>query len=305
MSDTNRTGLAFVKETTWGTTPASALQTLRYTGESLDYTVETTKSNEIRSDRNISDLTVVGFTASGGFNFELSYGTFDELLAGALMSTWATDVLKNGTTETSFTIERSHEDLTKFFTFTGMEVNTLSMTASAGAILTGSMDFMGKACTVSGASAGTGAATDATTTDVLNAMNNVGTITEGGSALSGVFINELSFNINNNLRSLKAIGTTGAADMGMGNFDCSGTLNCYFANTDLYTKFINGTASSLSFNTTDAAGNYYTFSFPNIKFSSDKINAGGINGDVMEQLGWTALYDSSEGCAMSITRHSA
>ena len=302
MSDANRTGLAFVKEAAWGTTPSSVLQTLRLTGESLDYPVETTASNELRADRNTSDLVTVGFAASGGFDFELSCTTFDALMEGALCSTWATDVLKNGVTETSFTVERAHSDLTQFFAFTGMEVDTFSITASAGAILTGSFGFQGKDCAIDTSTVGSSTATAATTTAVLNAMNNVGTIKEGGSVMSGVFISELSFNVANNLRALKAIGSTGAADMGMGEFSCSGSLSVYFANTDLYTKFLAGTASSLEFTATDAAGNAYKFEFPNVKFSSDKINAGGKNGDVMEQLGWTALYDSSAGASMVIPR---
>jgi len=88
MSDSNRTKLSFVEETTWGVTPASALQILRWTGESLKYGISSAQSSEIRSDRNISELFLNDASVTGGFDFELSYGTYDDLLEGALWSDW-------------------------------------------------------------------------------------------------------------------------------------------------------------------------------------------------------------------------
>ena len=85
-TDSNRAGLAYLKEATWGTTPASALTDLRWTGESFSGGITTTKSAEIRSDRQTTDLILTGSEGSGGFNFELSYSDFDELLEGALWS---------------------------------------------------------------------------------------------------------------------------------------------------------------------------------------------------------------------------
>lgn len=86
MSDSNRVGLYYVKETNWGETPSSALTELRYTGESLSYAVSTTVSDEIRSDRQITSLIQTGANPSGDVNLELSYGTYDDFLAAALYS---------------------------------------------------------------------------------------------------------------------------------------------------------------------------------------------------------------------------
>ena len=43
MGDSNRTGLAYIEETVWGTVPAKALTGLRFTGESLAFNVANTK----------------------------------------------------------------------------------------------------------------------------------------------------------------------------------------------------------------------------------------------------------------------
>ena len=88
MADSSQTQLYFVEETTWGTTPAAALKELRFTGESLGFNIETVTSNEIRADRQVSDLIQTNASASGAVNFELSYGAYDELIAAALFGDW-------------------------------------------------------------------------------------------------------------------------------------------------------------------------------------------------------------------------
>lgn len=302
MSESNRVQISLIAETTWGTTPPTTPEfaICRHTGESLDYNVSTTKSNEIRSDRNTSDLIRTDYDATGGFNFEWSFTTFDLLLESALFGAWATNVLKNGTTEKSFSVERGHLDIDEYFLFTGMVVNSFSLDISAGSIVTGSFDFMGKDCVLAQTSGAT-TETAATTTDVMSAMTNVATILEGGSAI-GAYVNKMSLNVNNNLRGQKAVANTGSVDMNSGSFDCGGTLEMFFTDDVVYDKFLAGTASSLSFQTTSGA-NTYTFDFPNVKFSSDKINAGGLNSDVMEVVGWEALYSGgTDLCSMKITR---
>jgi hypothetical protein len=91
MSDTNRVGLRYIKEvaSTPGVTPTSgALVALPFTGSSdLGFTPETTTSNIIRSDREISDLVLVNGSVGGGFDTELIAGTaLDSLLDGVLFS---------------------------------------------------------------------------------------------------------------------------------------------------------------------------------------------------------------------------
>ncbi len=380
MSDTNRTGIYFVEEDTWGTTPASALQELRITGESLGFVIDHMVSGEIRDDRQITDLVQTGAECNGGFNFELSHGTFDLLFEGALWSEWvdctpisASDItvansgstyttvgenfvtdgfvvgqwveiagftdsanngifkltavsttvltvdatladeasgdaititgsfLRNGTTEKSYSVERKHDDITEFFGFLGMVVNTLELTIAANAAVTGGFEFTGKSAALAQATIGTGASTAASTTDVLDALSNVGTITEGGSALS-LMIQEVSISIANNVRGIPAVGTLGAADIGVGKCDITGTLNVMFADDSLYDKYLANTASSLSFRLTDSSDNVYIFTLPNIKFETDQPNAEGQDADVVENITWRAMRDSTTDCMIQIDR---
>lgn len=87
----NRVAVRFVEESTWGTTPSTpTLQTLRITGETLNYASEFTESQEIRSDRMTPDTIRVNSSAGGDVNAELSYGSFDALFAGAAFNPWTT-----------------------------------------------------------------------------------------------------------------------------------------------------------------------------------------------------------------------
>ncbi|RLD57848.1 MAG: hypothetical protein DRI97_04445 [Bacteroidetes bacterium] len=225
-----------------------------------------------------------------------------------------TETIVNGVSQHSFSIERAQLDKDEYFLFSGMVPNTLNMTVSAGAIVTGSFDFMGgmQANTDSSGTgviqqssfdeSSSGTPTVATTTDPLNGVGNVGTIEEGGGALSGIYLSEISFNLANNLRALPALGYDTAISISAGKCDVTGTINAYFEDDSLYDKFIRSSDTSLSFTLTDQAGNYYTFLFPKVRYESDTVNAGGQDADVMEVLNFRSIYHAGTGGVIKITK---
>lgn len=307
MADSNRTALYIMPEVTWNTKPSGDFQTLRYTGESLSHNITAISSNEIRSDRMIPDLIHTQKTGGGGINFEFSYGTFDALMQAALMGAWNTNVLVNAATAQSFSIEKAHLDEAEYFLYTGMMVNSFSLNCKAGEIVTGSFDFLGGVpATPLAQSSGAGTVVAATTTDIFNAIGNVGTILEGGSSLvtDGIYLQEVNFTVNNNLRVRPAIGYDSPIGIGLGRCMVTGSITAYFADDRLFDKFFANTASSLSFVITDAATNNYTFLFDNIKFTSDRSAASGIDTDIIETIEFQALYDSTN-AQIKITRDPA
>ena len=102
MSDANRVALRYVEESVFGTTPATpAFQEFRYTSSSLAYAPNTVTSDEIRSDRQITDLALVGFESSGNTNHELSFDAFHDLFEGAFFNDWTEKpVVKNASSDT-------------------------------------------------------------------------------------------------------------------------------------------------------------------------------------------------------------
>jgi len=309
MSDANRTRLVYLNETTWNTPATGQMVELRMTGESLIPEVETINSAELRSDRMISDVIQISRQNSGGFDFELSYATFDSLLESAMFNAWATDTLKNSTTKKSFTIEKQHQDIDEYFLFSGMIVNTFTLNLATSSICTGNFSFLGSSAALDQSSAAA-SVTIANTNDVINCMGNVASLMEGDYSgaytnLNGIYIQELSFTINNNLRPVFAIGSDVIMEVAVGKMDVTGTMNCYFTNDRLFDKFLAGSALKLQYQLEDAAGNSYTFTFPRVKFETESVTAPGQDQDVIENLSWRALKDNTSSCQVQIDRVTA
>ncbi len=116
MSDTSRVNLSYLIETTWGQIPAVALNDLRYTSDSLKQATNTTRSQEIRSDRQIPDIIRTRIEAQGGFDLEMSFAVFDDLIAGAMMADWSTTVSVSGVDISAASADNSYNSTTTDFT---------------------------------------------------------------------------------------------------------------------------------------------------------------------------------------------
>lgn len=94
MGDANRVQVSYVQESSFGVQETgSNLQILRLNNESLVHDKATTVSEEMRADRQISDIPRIGVSTSGDIAFELSYGTYDDFLQAALLSSgWSSEV---------------------------------------------------------------------------------------------------------------------------------------------------------------------------------------------------------------------
>lgn len=98
MSDSSSVQLYYSEEDVWGQAikgsplAAPALTEFRFTNESLGQQTETAVSEEIRSDRQVSDIIRTSVTASGDAGIELSYGAHDDMLAGGLYDNWSSAV---------------------------------------------------------------------------------------------------------------------------------------------------------------------------------------------------------------------
>jgi len=96
-ADSSRFGVYYVEEATVGATPTNPkLIEMRLKGDSLNYGLEFIKSEEIRDDRQISDLIQVGAEVGGGLDFELSYESFDNFMQAALFGTWTDSAKVSG-----------------------------------------------------------------------------------------------------------------------------------------------------------------------------------------------------------------
>lgn len=305
MSDSNRVAVLARREATWGVTPTSAGKTLRLTSESLEHQTSTTRSAEIRADRQTSEIIRTGVTGAGALGLEFSYGgVLDDMLEAAFSDDFAGDVLENGVDLKSFSIERHYQDLTnEFMSYKGMGVDTFSLTAALESPITGSVGFMGKRGVPAGATIFTGAAEAASTTQIFNSVDHIPTILEGGGSQTGV--TEISFQIANNIRVQRELGELDLFGIGLGTFEVSGTLQVYYQSRTLLEKYTDFAASALSFTLQDTAGNSYVFFFPRVKYTAGTPTAGGGNQDVFLPLSWEAELDPVTGITARCTRTTA
>lgn len=117
MSNADRVQLSYIKEVTFGITPAgSPLQLIRFTGESLSQESSTKDSDEIRADRQVNDVVRTGYRAMGDINLELSYAAYDEFLLATFGSAaWSTPVSVSGTDISAASADNSYNSAANAF----------------------------------------------------------------------------------------------------------------------------------------------------------------------------------------------
>jgi hypothetical protein len=296
-------GLRFIEEVTVGVTPATNMTTLRNTGDSITLTKDSFQSNELRSDRAVTDLTMGNKQTGGGIDYELSVDNFDPFLAAALYST-GTDLLagiENGVTERSFTIEKSFPNIPIYEVYTGIHVNTLTLNVAANSQITGSMDLLGTGYTTPIPIIPLVNATDAAVTGGLFDSHNL-VIREGGVPI-GIGLS-LTLNINNNLNAAFALGDDEAIEVIDGRCSVDGTLQIYFDSKDIYEKFANDTESSIELDlisTKAGVVTTYTFELPRVKYTTadDPVSD---EGAVNVSMAFMALQDDSAGYTIKISK---
>lgn len=155
MADSDRMGLSYQKESTFGVDPGTpTLIDLRFTSESLAQITGTVNSAEIRSDRQIVDHLRTTINVSGDLNIELSYSAFDDFFEAALLSPdWTSEITLTATDISAAAADNSINSVASAFGsftanrwikisgFTGITANNgfarISTQTSAKLVLTG------------------------------------------------------------------------------------------------------------------------------------------------------------------------
>lgn len=301
----SETRLAYIMETTPGVIPATPTwKVARYVTEGLTLDKQTVSSDEVRPDRNRTDITDVGRQVNGPINTLLSYGTFDDWLEALLCGAWSTNVLKNGIIKKTAAFEKTFElGATDVFTrYVGCRFNTLDLQLNAKQNVTANWGIMGTGSPAASTTIITDATyTDATTTPVMNAALNVGSL-----AITGVTatpkLQALSLRINNNISAVDVIGQYDTYDFVYGLFDVSGSMTAVFENKDLFDAVVNHSDLSLSFTIGAATLNKYTFAIPKIKAMNGSPVGPGNGRAVVMEVPFQAKFDATLGATLGVTR---
>lgn len=307
MANGSRHSLYAVEEAAYGVTPNDpALELVRITGTTLGLSKDSLQSAEIRSDRQIADFRLGANQIAGDINFELSYGSFDKLLQGALLSAdWAgtPEQIKAGTTRKSFSFVRHFADFTAvnkpYYVYRGCEVNTVQLSIAANAMITGTFSVFGASQELLGdlSSMGTPTFPAGSTTSPLDSFT--GSLKEGGVTIA--VITEISLTLANGIEPRFVVGSKNSILPSLSRSNLTGSITAYFEDSSLVQKFIDETESSIEFELPDTAGNKQVHLIPRIKYTGGQPDVTG-EGPITLSMPFQALLDPTEGSNYVIKR---
>lgn len=219
--------------------------------------------------------------------------------------------IENASVDRSFTFEKNFivDGSDNFFLMTGLKCSAMGLTFAAGAIVNGSVSFMGATGAAAGTSQEAGSYGAAGTNELMNGVSNVEGLTLNAVDNAGAFtpiaatFQELGITIDNNLRDQSAVGNLFPAGIGSGRIKVEASSTIYFSNRDLFDQFIINDSVQLRFQVTDAKdafGNRYGFVLPELKISSHEVVASGPDSDVLASVTFSAIKDTRSGTNKSI-----
>lgn len=297
---TDRMIMRYLREVTYGETPASAMQNLYIVSEDITPGFQTVESETMLGDRQVRDAVRVGQMSQGSINFELAYGPLDDVLEGVLCDDWQTGFIENGSDLISFSLEREFDDVNQFASMKGARMGTLALNFVPKQRVTGSVGLMARGARFAGSTIGTGSATAGVDAPMMVTTETL-SIEEAGTPIT--LATGFTINVDNGLRAKDVLGSSDIRDIGLGTFRVTGTLEAYFEDRRFIDKLIADTASDFEIVTEDVDSFAYNWIFPRFKFTGlTGPNATARNTDVMTRLNWTAFRDPSTGITMRVER---
>ena len=301
--------VALIAEATAGTTPTTPtfLITRTVTAEA-NVARPKVDVNERRSDRMLAQ--VYKGLAGSSANLSIEWtddDVLDSLLESALQGTWSTNVLKNAATQKSFTMEITDETgaTDSFYRVRGLQVNTMSINIAPGQAITSQIGMIGMDG-VQDTAIITGATYTAAGTELVFCGTDF-TLTDLYS-LSSPQIAGITLNITNNLRPQHSLNSSISPypfGIGNGSFRVSGEITCFRQDNTVAALDLADTQGDIQFTIGVATNKKYSFDMLTAAVTGHRVTDGGNNGDVMDVITFSALYDSGDTSALKITRNVA
>ncbi len=218
---------------------------------------------------------------------------------GKTIQVFTGDIVTTGTTQRAFSFERQQQDLASpsYELFKGCQVDTLSLMFKAASIVTGSIGLQGLTSTASTSRAAGATDVAAPAYPVLNAASNVGRLMEAG-VVTAAFIEEIGFDLKNNLAREVAVGTLGAVNIRDGEIGLSGAISAYFSDLNLLNKVLADTPTSIMLRTGRSDGNRESIilDIPQVKLSGTST----VSAKNASRM-FTGTYDAYRHAALGYT----
>ena len=306
FAQNSRSGLSYIVESTFGTTPAGNFTSLPYNTHSLNLSKDRVQGNEIQPDRMLRVDRHGNIQAGGDIVVDLRDGDFDAFLESAMFGTWdatpaaAPDILTVGTTPKYFSIEDAANDISQYRLFTGMAVSSMAVSLAPNQMVTTTFSMVGKNGTISASAKTVDAASSNQPFDAYSGDLSIGNV---ASATTSAIVTSLDFTLDNALSPTFVIGDDSTPQLEYGMASVEGTLSAYFEDAALITRFLDEVESELIVSVNDpTAANEYTFTFPRIKINGADVPVDGQTGSRVIQMPFVALYDATEATNFFINR---
>jgi hypothetical protein len=200
--------------------------------------------------------------------------------------------ISNGTTLITFGVQKYNQDLTsdEYVLYTGGAINMFGFGWESDGLITGTLGMLLK--DELSDDTGKGTVTAAVGNPSLNAIDDVEEFYMNGGTTP---INHTSFrwDLNNNLRGRKRVGTLGPFEMGTGTAEVSGSLTQHYLTPDMMDEYLAFNTVELAAKINCAGLGMYVLDLPAVKFSSGQRVAGGRNQDIMGEMAFEAFYDTT------------
>lgn len=205
----------------------------------------------------------------------------------------------SGHTDRSFTIEEFYSDVPASEVYTGMKVNTASLSLPATGLVTCDFGFMGRDLTLTGT-------TQYYTSPTAQGTSGVFASVSGVLIVNGVpvgLLTGLNININRNMSNATVVGSNNVVEMFEGRIAVDGDFSAYFENSNFRDLFINESEVSLIAvlsTGTAAAADFVSIVLPRIKVNSNTRDDG--EQGITAQHSFTALLNAAGGAGQSTER---
>jgi len=298
------------------------------TGESLTANLSATISEQITANRSYAGSKLSQGEISGAINFECQASEFIyDMLICALQGdkdlavdsgtpVWAhSEAITNASIKKCLVflkLVKVGDTTYDMFLFRGVQVGSMSFEINPGALVTGTSNLMGikPQDPIEAASlpvAWTFA--DAQSLPLMSGVDSLKNfaIKDSSGVDTGVVLQSLTINVDNQLRQQLAVGINSiyAAGIASGRFMATYTGNAYYSSPKIYKDFIADAELSIEGSLLDSNGDGFSFLSSAVKVTSGSIPmADAADQDLMVNSEFRAFEDVTDG-TMKVTRVTA
>jgi len=292
------TKLLYVPEATFDTLPATpTMIDIPFVDCSLSPDITKVTDNIIQGDTMHRYVVPTTQKVTGTISGEVSHTQMDWLLEGVFYSTFTSNVLSVGSTQSSYSLEIGATDISQYTLYSGAVVDKLALTFAPAGLVTYKADLVG-------ASFSMGTVTNANTTTAaphfapLTTVN--ATIKANGANVGWITGATITFDRKTTVNY--ALGNATPRSMSTSFFNASGTLDLFFEDEIAFGYFKDNTASSLDWTLTDGT-NTYELLLPNMYYETFSVNVTSA-GPIKVKSNFSAVYDPTTATVAKVTRSS-